>query len=116
MVSKVKEENKLRDSLFKLTHEIKNPIAVCKGYLDMLDTNNTKKVPTEAGTTYTYYDADGTSHTDTSVIYYKDYVTADSYQAKIEYYPHLASYDLTTPYQKQDGYVLGENAKQYYFI
>lgn len=75
----------------------------------------TSPVPTEAGTTYTYYDADGTSHTDTSVIYYKDYVAADNYQAKIEYYAHLASYDLTTPYQKQDGYVLGENAKQYYF-
>ena len=75
----------------------------------------TSSVPTEAGTTYTYYDADGTSQTATSVIYYKGYVKPDNYQAKNEYYPHLASYDLTTPYQKQDGYVLGENAKQYYF-
>ncbi len=30
----------LHESLFKITHEIKNPIAVCKGYLDMLDTDN----------------------------------------------------------------------------
>jgi len=34
------KEKKVRDSLFKITHEIKNPIAVCKGYLDMFDTNN----------------------------------------------------------------------------
>ena len=33
----MEHDNQLRDSLFKLTHEIKNPIAVCKGYLDMLD-------------------------------------------------------------------------------
>lgn len=31
------------DSLFKITHEIKNPIAVCKGYLDMIDLKNTVK-------------------------------------------------------------------------
>ena len=43
MVSKVKEENKIRDSLFKLTHEIKNPIAVCKGYLDMINLDNVDK-------------------------------------------------------------------------
>ena len=36
----LKEEKKVRDSLFKITHEIKNPIAVCKGYLDMFDTEN----------------------------------------------------------------------------
>ena len=36
-------EKKLRDSLFKLTHEIKNPIAVCKGYLDMLNLDNKEK-------------------------------------------------------------------------
>ena len=42
----LEKEKTLRDSLFKLTHEIKNPIAVCKGYLDMLnlnDYNNAKK-------------------------------------------------------------------------
>ena len=43
MVSKIQSENKLKDSLFKLTHEIKNPIAVCKGYLDMMDLNNLDK-------------------------------------------------------------------------
>ena len=30
----------VRESLFKITHEIKNPIAVCKGYLDMFDIDN----------------------------------------------------------------------------
>ncbi len=34
------KEKTLRESLFKITHEIKNPIAVCKGYLDMFDVNN----------------------------------------------------------------------------
>ena len=34
------KENQLRESLFKISHEIKNPIAVCKGYLDMFDINN----------------------------------------------------------------------------
>lgn len=43
MVSNMEKENKLRDSLFKLTHEIKNPIAVCKGYLDMLNLDNRDK-------------------------------------------------------------------------
>ena len=36
----LEKEKTLRNSLFKLTHEIKNPIAVCKGYLDMLDLDN----------------------------------------------------------------------------
>ncbi|MDD6223582.1 MAG: HAMP domain-containing sensor histidine kinase, partial [bacterium] len=31
-------------SIFKITHEIKNPIAVCKGYLDMLDIRDANKV------------------------------------------------------------------------
>lgn len=39
-VSLLEEEKRLRTSLFKITHEIKNPIAVCKGYLDMFDVNN----------------------------------------------------------------------------
>jgi len=43
MVGNMEKENKLRDSLFKLTHEIKNPIAVCKGYLDMLNLDNREK-------------------------------------------------------------------------
>ena len=42
-VNKIREENKLKNSLFKLTHEIKNPIAVCKGYLDMINLNNIDK-------------------------------------------------------------------------
>lgn len=37
---KLKENEQLQLSLFKITHEIKNPIAVCKGYLDMFDVRN----------------------------------------------------------------------------
>lgn len=37
-------QEKIKNSLFKLTHEIKNPIAVCKGYLDMLDLDDSQKV------------------------------------------------------------------------
>ena len=37
IINKIQEENKLKNALFKLTHEIKNPIAVCKGYLDMIN-------------------------------------------------------------------------------
>lgn len=40
----VEYEKEFRDSLFQVTHEIKNPIAVCKGYLDMMDINNNKQV------------------------------------------------------------------------
>ena len=36
----LKKEKQIRLSLFKITHEIKNPIAVCKAYLDMFDSNN----------------------------------------------------------------------------
>ena len=43
MVNEMENNNKIRDSLFKLTHEIKNPIAVCKGYLDMLNLDNIEK-------------------------------------------------------------------------
>ncbi len=41
------KENQLRESLFKISHEIKNPIAVCKGYLDMCteDKNYKKYIP-----------------------------------------------------------------------
>lgn len=39
----IQKEKELRASLFKVTHEIKNPIAVCKGYLDMLDPSDNKK-------------------------------------------------------------------------
>ena len=44
VVSKLEKEKKLRESLFKITHEIKNPIAVCKGYLDMIDYKDIDKV------------------------------------------------------------------------
>lgn len=44
LVKELEREKDLRISLFKITHEIKNPIAVCKGYLEMLDCNNEKKV------------------------------------------------------------------------
>ena len=37
---KANKNNKMYESLFKITHEIKNPIAVIKGYLDMYDENN----------------------------------------------------------------------------
>ena len=40
----LQKEKQIRLSLFKITHEIKNPIAVCKGYLDMLDVKNQKQV------------------------------------------------------------------------
>ena len=41
---KVLEKDKtLKDALFKLTHEIKNPLAVIKGYLDMIDLNKQEK-------------------------------------------------------------------------
>ena len=45
LYSKIKtleHEKEIKESLFKLTHEIKNPIAVCKGYLDMFDKDNPK--------------------------------------------------------------------------
>ena len=40
----LQQEKQIRLSLFKITHEIKNPIAVCKGYLDMINVNDTKQV------------------------------------------------------------------------
>ena len=40
----LEKEKTLRNSLFKITHEIKNPIAVCKGYLDMIDYNDHEKI------------------------------------------------------------------------
>lgn len=40
---KLQEEKNLRMSLFKITHEIKNPITVCKGYLEMFDINDKEK-------------------------------------------------------------------------
>ncbi len=39
-LKEIKQDEQIKTSLFKITHEIKNPIAVCKGYLDMFDVNN----------------------------------------------------------------------------
>lgn len=44
VVHELEKEKKLRESLFKITHEIKNPIAVCKGYLDMMDYDDLEKI------------------------------------------------------------------------
>ena len=41
---KLKNSAEIKMSLFKITHEIKNPIAVIKAYLDMMDINNKDKV------------------------------------------------------------------------
>ena len=40
----LKHDQRIKMSLFKITHEIKNPIAVIKAYLDMLDTNDKNQV------------------------------------------------------------------------
>ena len=39
----LEREKLLRSSISKLTHELKNPIAVCNGYLEMLNINNKEK-------------------------------------------------------------------------
>ena len=39
-IKELEKEKQIRNSLFKITHEIKNPMAVCKGYFDMMDINN----------------------------------------------------------------------------
>lgn len=36
----LKKEREIRNSLFKITHEIKNPLAVCKAYIDIFDYDN----------------------------------------------------------------------------
>lgn len=43
-LKELEKEKQIRTSLFKITHEIKNPMAVCKGYLDMLDMSNSNQV------------------------------------------------------------------------
>lgn len=42
-VKDLEKEKQLKNSLFKLTHEIKNPLAVCKGYLQMMNSDNKEK-------------------------------------------------------------------------
>lgn len=39
----LEKDKTIKDGLFKLTHEIKNPLAVCKGYLDMINLDNKEK-------------------------------------------------------------------------
>lgn len=41
--SELERERKLRKSISKLTHELKNPIAVCNGYLEMLNLDDKEK-------------------------------------------------------------------------
>ena len=43
-VSELEKDKQIKNSLFKITHEVKNPIAVCKGYLDMIDVHNEEQV------------------------------------------------------------------------
>lgn len=42
-IKMLEKDKKIKDALFKLTHEIKNPLAVCKGYLDMIDLSKEEK-------------------------------------------------------------------------
>lgn len=44
VLKELEKEKTLKNSLFKITHEIKNPIAVCKGYLSMMNYNDLEKV------------------------------------------------------------------------
>ncbi|MDD4718415.1 MAG: HAMP domain-containing sensor histidine kinase [Bacilli bacterium] len=41
-LKELEQEKQFRATLFRITHEIKNPIAVCKGYLDMFNVNDIK--------------------------------------------------------------------------
>lgn len=43
VLKELEHEKLLRASISKLTHELKNPIAVCQGYLEMLNLNNREK-------------------------------------------------------------------------
>lgn len=43
MEQELEKEKLLRMSISKLTHELKNPIAVCNGYLEMINLNNKEK-------------------------------------------------------------------------
>ena len=42
--NKIQKEKDLKIALFKLTHEIKNPLTVCKGYLNMMDYTDIESV------------------------------------------------------------------------
>lgn len=42
-LKELEKEKNLKNALFKITHEVKNPIAVCKGYLQMIDYSDINK-------------------------------------------------------------------------
>jgi len=41
-INELNREKEIKTSLFKITHEIKNPLSVCRGYLDMILMNDYK--------------------------------------------------------------------------
>ena len=43
LIDRLKKDKEIKNALFKLTHEIKNPLAVCKGYLDMINLEKKEK-------------------------------------------------------------------------
>lgn len=43
LLKQLEKEKTLKNALFQITHEVKNPLAVCKGYLSMIDYGNLKK-------------------------------------------------------------------------
>ena len=43
LLKEYKKDSELKTSLFKITHEIKNPLAVIKGYLSMINIDNKEK-------------------------------------------------------------------------
>lgn len=43
LVKELEKEHNLRTSISKLTHELKNPLSVCNGYLDMIDIKDISK-------------------------------------------------------------------------
>ena len=44
ITKELEKEKTLKISLFKITHEVKNPLSVCKGYLSMMNYNDIEKV------------------------------------------------------------------------
>lgn len=42
-IKDLEKDKQIKNSLFKLTHEIKNPLAVCKGYLQMINLEEKEK-------------------------------------------------------------------------
>jgi len=44
VLKELEQSKRIGSSLFRITHEIKNPLAVCKGYLDMINYDDDKKL------------------------------------------------------------------------